>query len=295
MGVQIDVHIPRPLLTLALVGGAVFFLWGPQGGGQHVADIFGGVVSDEEMVQAEEDVDHLREERAVLEKRVKILQAQAALLDAEIEKQDGVASEQQVKALEKARREIVALMDDQTRAERELKDTLRAIWEAEGVASAASLRNKDGTAPEFAWPVDPDLGVSAFFHDESYEEAIGLVHNAIDIPIDQGSAVHAAADGTVTRVADNGLGYSYIVIEHEGGLATVYGHVSYFYIEEGESVREGQVIALSGGTPGMEGTGRISTGPHLHFEMHKDGTAVDPLPYLPRYAGVPGSGAGPVH
>jgi murein DD-endopeptidase MepM/ murein hydrolase activator NlpD len=133
----------------------------------------------------------------------------------------------------------------------------------------------------FRWPIEPKLGISAYFHDASYEERMGLIHEAIDIPTEDRSTAHAPADGTVATVADNGMGYSYLVIEHDGGFATVYGHVSYFYVQEGDEVRAGQIVALTGGVPGERGAGRISTGPHLHFEVHKDGAPVDPLPYLP--------------
>ena len=281
---RIEVHVPRPILTLTLLGCLGVLLWS-QGGGALLGGI-GGNAPAEQTARAEKEVDHLREERIVLERRASILQQQAKLLDEEIARQEGVATAQQVRALEEARREIVALMEDQTRAERELKETLREIWEAQGVASAASLRRK-GTAPDFVWPIEPKSGLSALFHDEEYEEVIGLVHQAIDIKAKQGTPVHAVADGIVTRVADNGLGYGYMVHEHEGGIATVFGHISYFYVEEGETVRKGQIVGLSGGTPGMKGSGLVSTGPHLHVEFHENGVPVDPLKFLPRYPGVP--------
>lgn len=287
--VRIDIHVPGKFLALLAAGGLIF-LWGRSTGtAPQTADVVGGSVQDLETVAAEEDVDHLREERLVLERRTEILQEQAAILDAEIENQRGVATESQVRELERARREIVALMADQTRAEREIKETLRTIWEAQGVASAASLR-KHGKTPTFTWPIEPERGLSAGFDDAEYEEVIGLKHYGVDVRAGPETAVHSAADGEVTRVADNGLGYSYVVIEHEGGFATVYGHIPFFYVEEGDIVRRGQVIALSGGAPGTKGTGRIYTGPHLHFELHKDGTAIDPLEYMPGYPGIPGVG-----
>lgn len=137
-----------------------------------------------------------------------------------------------------------------------------------------------GEAP-LAWPVSPSLGLTALFRDEEYKKALGIAHNAIDIRLTQGSKVKAAADGVVTKVADNGFAYSYIIVAHPDGILTLYGHVSEMLVSEGEIVRQGQTIALSGGTPGTKGAGWLTTGAHLHFEVFKNWQHVDPLEYLP--------------
>jgi hypothetical protein len=82
-------------------------------------------------------------------------------------------------------------------------------------------------------------------------------------------------------VRDNGYGYSYLILAHAGGFMTVYGHVSEFRVAEGEKVFAGQIVALSGATPGTKGAGLMTTGAHLHFEVLKGGKYVDPLDYLP--------------
>ena len=61
---------------------------------------------------------------------------------------------------------------------------------------------------------------------------------------------------------------------------TLYGHVSDIMVMDGQSVKAGDVIGLSGGTPGTKGAGLYTTGPHLHFEILKDGVHVDPLEYM---------------
>ena len=61
----------------------------------------------------------------------------------------------------------------------------------------------------------------------------------------------------------------------------MYGHISGFLVEERQKVRAGDAVALSGGRPGTKGAGRLTTGAHLHFEVLKDGTQVNPLQYLP--------------
>lgn len=131
------------------------------------------------------------------------------------------------------------------------------------------------------WPVEPTRGISAYFRDSGYLGVFGVQHNAVDIPEYQGTPVHAAGDGVVYTAKDNGYGYSYIILAHAGGLMTVHGHMSEILVKEGDKILQGSIIGLSGGMPGTKGAGYMTTGPHLHFEVLKNGTHVDPLQYLP--------------
>lgn len=134
----------------------------------------------------------------------------------------------------------------------------------------------------FIWPVQPSLGISSYFQDKDYLASFGIEHNAIDIPTDQLTPVKAALAGQVIEVHDGGNGYSYLQLAHRDGYSTVYGHLYAFKVEQGEMVKQGEIIALSGGAIGSNGAGRLTTGPHLHFEVLQDGNYIDPESVLSR-------------
>ena len=121
------------------------------------------------------------------------------------------------------------------------------------------------------------------FHDKDYPyiDSVGQ-HTGIDIAVVQGRSVKAAAAGTVIEVVDGGLTdqASSVSISHSNGLVTRYAHLSRLDVKAGDNVKQGDIIGLSGGTPGTNGAGAYTNGAHLHFEVLEDGTAVDPEKYL---------------
>jgi murein DD-endopeptidase MepM/ murein hydrolase activator NlpD len=131
------------------------------------------------------------------------------------------------------------------------------------------------------WPISPSIGISAYFRDPSYKKALGVAHNAIDIRAPQATEIAAPADGVVLKVkGGEGNDYHYVVLGHNEEVMTLYGHMYDIFVLPGQTVKRGEIIGLSGGLPGSRGAGWLTTGPHLHFEVFKNGSNVDPLDYL---------------
>jgi murein DD-endopeptidase MepM/ murein hydrolase activator NlpD len=102
---------------------------------------------------------------------------------------------------------------------------------------------------------------------------VRLMHEGLDIVANAGTSVHATGDGVVSYVGREG-GYGNVVeIDHGFGYTTLYGHLLKPLVPVGQKVKRGQVIALSGNTG-------LSTGPHLHYEVRKNGVHVDPSEYF---------------
>jgi len=120
----------------------------------------------------------------------------------------------------------------------------------------------------WGWPLDGPLS-SSFGARRRHGR-----HHGIDISAPPGTPVHASRAGRVTFAGDRGAYGRLVVISHPGGFSSWYGHNSSLRVRVGEQVRKGQVIARSGRTGN-------ASGPHLHFEIRRQGRALDPLTLLP--------------
>jgi murein DD-endopeptidase MepM/ murein hydrolase activator NlpD len=123
-----------------------------------------------------------------------------------------------------------------------------------------------GPTGGFIWPVSGPIT-------SPFGMRWGTLHPGIDIGVPSGTPIHAAAAGTVIWCGwMSGYG-NLVMLDHGGGIATLYGHQTRVAVTCGESVTQGQVIGYSGCTG-------FCTGPHVHFEVRVNGTPVDPLGYL---------------
>ena len=158
-------------------------------------------------------------------------------------------------------------------------DKLVAELEAERAAAAAAAAAAAGSgggggsanaSGSFLWPVASYVYVSSRFglrvHPITGEKKS---HTGIDIASNQGTAVYASDGGNVTLAGWNGGYGNCIMIDHGNGYVTLYGHLSSISVSQGQTVSQGTTIGAVGSTGN-------STGPHLHFEVLKNGTRIDP-------------------
>jgi murein DD-endopeptidase MepM/ murein hydrolase activator NlpD len=174
-------------------------------------------------------------------------------------------------AEQRAEREVLlAQLEDEQEAAEALVEQLVAESEALS-AELAKYRWHAGApgAGGLLWPTDGRV-TSTFGPRQHPILDIKRLHAGIDIPAPTGQPVVAAAGGKVVSAGTRG-GYGLtVVIAHGGGISTVSAHLSRLDVKTGQEVREGDLIGAIGSTG-------LSTGPHLHFEIRRNGIPVDPL------------------
>lgn len=127
------------------------------------------------------------------------------------------------------------------------------------------------TREGFRWPVPTSKRISS-----DYGRRWGRRHNGIDIPATTGTKFVAANDGVVVYSGNEYTGFgNIIIVAHRGGHFTIYAHNHRNLVSKGQYVRKGQTIGLVGST------GR-STGPHLHFEVRRNGAPINPNRFVAR-------------
>jgi murein DD-endopeptidase MepM/ murein hydrolase activator NlpD len=134
-----------------------------------------------------------------------------------------------------------------------------------GAGNLAPAKRGNG---QFVWPVNGTI-TSPFCESRSWENC----HPGIDIAVPTGTPIHAADAGRIAIAGWVGGYGNYICIQHTKSLSTCYGHQSKLLTTVGQSVRQGQIIGLSGSTG-------HSTGPHVHFEVRINGAVTNPMNYL---------------
>jgi len=219
----------------------------------------------EDLKAAREEVEHkkrLKEaakrelERRQLESQQKIatLNASRSEIDQSISK-----TNKELAQLEKEEDALIA-------KSRELSETIKKLTKQSGSSS------KKYAGGSMVWPCPSSYNITSYFGNRKHPILRKYkFHSGIDIAASSGSSIVAANSGTVIISAYNSGGYgNYIVIDHGGGITTLYAHASKRLVSVGDKVKAGQVIAKVGSTG-------LSTGPHLHFEVRVDGNPVNPL------------------
>lgn len=133
-------------------------------------------------------------------------------------------------------------------------------------------KSQDETEPIVS-PVDSTRYTSEYGYRINPITGVRALHTGLDIAAPLGTKIRAAYNGTVSKTGEDSRSGKYIYLSHSNGLETLYCHCSSILAEEGANIRQGETIALVGSTG-------WSTGPHLHFEIHKDGVRLDPLVFL---------------
>lgn len=106
-----------------------------------------------------------------------------------------------------------------------------------------------------------------------YDPWLKQDHAGMDFAAAEGDGIAAIADGIVTHAGKKGDFGQCVILDHGNGIQSIYAHCSELYVTEGETVEAGAILSAVGSTG-------YSTGPHLHFEIRRDGTPIDPTPYL---------------
>jgi murein DD-endopeptidase MepM/ murein hydrolase activator NlpD len=225
-----------------------------------------------QLLQREEERQRVQvvEKQVQTEAQLRNLHAQKALL----EKQRDIAAEllagaqTQAAAVER----LLSSIRHEIAAAEQHKDGLEA--------DAAALRreierlaSKEGVAPTgLSWPLNARVG-SPFGYRVHPILGIRRLHTGIDLSAASGTPITAAATGRVILAETYGGYGRAVVIDHGGGITTLYAHQSQMAVSVGQTVDRGQVV-------GHVGCSGSCTGPHLHFEVRKSGVPVDPLGYL---------------
>ena len=180
-----------------------------------------------------------------------------------------------IREIESKEEELREAINEQERLEKAIQTQIQS--ELAEIARRLAEENKPNVyvGGEFLWPCPGYVRISSEFGRRFHpilKEYRG--HSGIDMAAPSGTKILAANGGTVITSSYNAGGYgNYVVINHGGGRATLYAHMSKSLVSVGQTVERGETIGLVGSTG-------LSTGPHLHFEVIINGVQVNPRSYL---------------
>jgi len=218
-----------------------------------------------------EELQAIRDKVTVEKQELEATQAEAietkALMDANKAELDAQHASK-VKALQKAEAEKAAA----NKAYADMIEKEEDLMEQYKKAAAQLASQSTYVGGKFMWPLPAANNVITCKYGYRTHPVTKKykLHTGIDLRASTGTKVYAANKGTVTTSGYSSAWGNYIIINHGGGYTTLYAHLSRRNVSKGATVKQGDVIGLSGNTG-------YSTGPHLHFEINKNGSSYDPL------------------
>ncbi len=185
---------------------------------------------------------------------------------------------------EEQSKDVTLIEIDKNSATKDTKDKGAVTPEEQKtkVTSTSTTSSKEQAVTVMAQPtlgsISMDYADNKLVYSKTLEQ--WTTHNGIDIKANEGTAVKAALDGTVSQIEKEGELGIVITLEHENGLKTKYGCLSTDeMVKIGQKVKKGDAISGIGKGIGIE----LADEPHLHFEVIKDGKNVNPKNYLPKF------------
>ncbi|MFA5839652.1 MAG: peptidoglycan DD-metalloendopeptidase family protein [Candidatus Margulisiibacteriota bacterium] len=226
------------------------------------------IASDARLViGVREDVQIVEQKKKILEDKTTEIKQLARVV--EVQKQEYTIKAEEKKKL------FSSLEDRKAQYEAQIAELEKSSADLERlIVKSVASRKGEGVqgSGQFAWPMRGRI-TSVFGYRRSPFWGGRNMHTGIDIATSYGTPIKAADAGEVIFAGWwDGYGKA-VVIDHGKGFSTVYGHMSKIYATVGLAVEKGQTI-------GLEGSTGYSTGPHLHFEIRKNGKPVNPSPYL---------------
>lgn len=212
----------------------------------------------------------LTEDKAALEQQKSEMESSQTKLQQQVD-----AASTLIREYEETEAGHQAMLDEAAEDEARIQALIRqqqSGGSSGGSGSSGSNSGVDG----YIWPTNNTRVVTSPYGERwcpfhGYES-----HNGVDIDAARGSAVLAAKSGRVIQAGWNG-GYGIsVMIAHDDGITTLYGHMDGCSVSVGQTVSQGETIGICGNTGN-------SSGAHIHYTMYKNGGTIDPLPYLPGY------------
>ena len=168
------------------------------------------------------------------------------------------------------------LSDEELSIQREIEEYQNEIQKIESEIRLLSLssNNENYVGGVMQWPVPGYTRISSPFGMRTHPiTGVYKLHTGTDISAPMGAMFVAANDGIVTKAGMNAAYGNMVIIDHGGGITTLYAHGSEIMVQEGQIVKQGEQVLKVGSTG-------YSTGPHAHFEIRINGQYVNPLDYL---------------